>query len=154
MALLGFVVLLGIAVNNGIILIDAVGVLRSRFGFRRERAVLTAARSRVRPILMTTATTLLGVLPLALEFGGDFEIWPPFAITVLGGLSVSMVSTLILIPVVYMGLDQIGDWLADLGFIGVVFSLLSTAAAGYGVYIRYESVFWAALSIFPIWPRS
>ncbi len=151
MALLGFVVLLGIAVNNGIILIDAVGVLRSRFGFRRERAVLTAARSRVRPILMTTATTLLGVLPLALEFGGDFEIWPPFAITVLGGLSVSMVSTLILIPVVYMGLDQIGTWLADLGIVGVVLSLLATVAAGYGVYTRYESVFWAALSILPIW---
>ncbi len=151
MALLGFVVLLGIAVNNGIILIDAVGVLRSRFGYRRERAVLAAARSRVRPILMTTATTLLGVLPLALVFGGDFEIWPPFAITVLGGLSVSMVSTLILIPVVYMGLDQIGAWLADMGFIGVTLSLLATAAAGYGVYTRYDSVFWAALSILPIW---
>ena len=151
MALLGLIVLLGIAVNNGIILIDAVGVLRTRFGFRRERAVLTAARSRVRPILMTTATTLLGVLPLALEYGGDFEIWPPFAITVLGGLSVSMVSTLILIPVVYMGLDQIGAWLADMGVIAVTLSLLATAAAGYGVYVRYESVFWATLSILPIW---
>ena len=151
MALLGFIVLLGIAVNNGIILIDAVGVLRSKFGFRRERAVLAAARSRVRPILMTTATTLLGVLPLALEFGGDFEIWPPFAITVLGGLSVSMVSTLILIPVVYMGLDQIGDWLADMGFAGVTLSLLATAASGYGIFVRYESIFWASLSIIPIW---
>lgn len=151
MALLGFIVLLGIAVNNGIILIDAVGVLRSRFGYRRERAVLAAARSRVRPILMTTATTLLGVLPLALEFGGDFEIWPPFAITVLGGLSVSMVSTLILIPVVYMGLDQIGDWLADMGLIGVALSLLATAATGYGIYVRYESIFWAGLSIIPLW---
>ena len=62
MALLGFVVLIGIAVNNGIILIDAVTGLRQR-GFRRERAVLAAGRSRVRPILMTSATTLLGIFP-------------------------------------------------------------------------------------------
>ena len=97
MALLGFIVLIGIAVNNGIILIDAIGTLRDTEGFRRERAVLVAGRSRVRPILMTSATTLLGVLPLALDFGGDYEVWPPFAITVLGGLAVSMVSTLIFV---------------------------------------------------------
>ena len=76
MALLGFIVLIGIAVNNGIILIDAISTLRKE-GCRRERAVLAAGRSRVRPILMTSATTLLGVMPLALDFGGDYEVWPP-----------------------------------------------------------------------------
>ena len=151
MALLGLIVLIGIAVNNGIILIDAVGTLRVRHGFPRERAVLDAGRSRVRPILMTSATTLLGVLPLSLTFGGDFEIWPPFAITVLGGLSVSMLSTLIFVPVAYMGLDQIKDWLRDIGLVGGV---LATAAAGvsaYGIHTRYESVFWTSLSALPLW---
>ena len=150
MALLGFVVLIGIAVNNGIILIDAVTSLRKR-GFRRERAVLTAGRSRVRPILMTSSTTLLGVFPLALEFGGDFEIWPPFAITVLGGLAVSMVSTLIFVPVAYMGIDQVREWLRHIGWFGVS---LATAAAGviiYGVQYRYESYFWTALAAVPAW---
>jgi multidrug efflux pump subunit AcrB/ABC-type multidrug transport system ATPase subunit len=151
MALLGFIVLVGIAVNNGIILIDAIGTLRTKRGFRRERAVLTAGRSRVRPILMTSATTLLGVLPLALKFGGDFEIWPPFAITVLGGLTVSMFSTLIFIPVVYMGLDQVKTWLEDIGFVGVALATLAAAAGAYGTYTRYESLFWGVLVLLPFW---
>ena len=151
MALLGFIVLLGIAVNNGIILIDAIATLRSRRGFRRERAVLTAGRSRVRPILMTSATTLLGVLPLSLEFGGDFEIWPPFAITVLGGLAVSMVSTLIFVPVAYMGIDQVKEWLKQIGWFGVLLATTAAAAVTYGVYVRYNSYFWAALVAAPAW---
>ncbi len=151
MALLGFIVLIGIAVNNGILLIDAVGTLRSRDGYRRERAVLEAGRSRVRPILMTSATTLLGVMPLALKFGGDFEIWPPFAITVLGGLSVSMLSTLIFIPVVYMGLDQVVRWLVETGVPGVVLGTLVGGAATYGVYTRYDSLFWTCLVALPFW---
>jgi len=151
MALLGFVVLVGIAVNNGIILIDAIGTLRSKAGFRRERAVLAAGRSRVRPILMTSATTLLGVLPLALKFGGDYEIWPPFAITVLGGLTVSMFSTLIFIPVVYMGLDQVKRWLVDIGAVGVTVATLAAIGGSYGIYTRYESLFWGAMVVLPLW---
>jgi len=151
MALLGFIVLVGIAVNNGIILIDSIGTLRNKRGFRRERAVLTAGRSRVRPILMTSATTLLGVLPLALKFGGDYEIWPPFAITVLGGLTVSMLSTLIFIPVVYMGLDQVKNWLVDIGAVGVGIASLAAIAGAYGVYTRYESMFWGTLVLLPLW---
>ncbi|MDA0747723.1 MAG: efflux RND transporter permease subunit, partial [bacterium] len=151
MALLGFIVLLGIAVNNGIILIDAIGTLRTRSGFRMERAVLAAGRSRVRPILMTSGTTLLGVLPLALKFGGDYEIWPPFAITVLGGLSVSMLSTLIFIPVVYMGLDQARRWLKEIGPVGILFSGMVSGVAAYGIYVRYESIFWASLCLLPVW---
>ncbi|MGA1197503.1 MAG: efflux RND transporter permease subunit, partial [Candidatus Latescibacterota bacterium] len=133
MALLGFIVLLGIAVNNGIMLIDAINTMRTDHGFRRERAVLFAGRSRVRPILMTSATTLLGVMPLALKFGGDYEIWPPFAITVLGGLSMSMLSTLIFIPVVYMGLDQVKDWMREIGRVNIVISGLLTVGCVYGI---------------------
>jgi len=150
MALLGFVVLIGIAVNNGIILIDAVSSLRKR-GYRRERAILTAGRSRVRPILMTSSTTLLGVFPLALEFGGDFEIWPPFAITVLGGLAVSMVSTLIFVPVAYMGIDQVREWLRHIGWVGVGLATSAAAVITYGVQYRYESYFWTALAAVPVW---
>jgi len=150
MALLGFVVLIGIAVNNGIILIDAVTSLRKR-GFRRERAVLAAGRSRVRPILMTSSTTLLGVFPLALEFGGDFEIWPPFAITVVGGLAVSMVSTLIFVPVAYMGIDQVRDWLRRIGWLGVGLATAAAALTTYGVQYRYESYFWTSLAAVPAW---
>ena len=150
MALLGFIVLLGIAVNNGIILIDAVTSMRKR-GFRRERAVLAAGRSRVRPILMTSSTTLLGVFPLALEFGGDFEIWPPFAITVVGGLAVSMVSTLIFVPVAYMGIDQVRDWLRRMGWLAVGIATVATAASTYGVQYRYESYFWTSIAMVPLW---
>jgi|TARA_B100000678_G_scaffold216849_1_gene184165 multidrug efflux pump subunit AcrB/ABC-type multidrug transport system ATPase subunit len=150
MALLGFVVLIGIAVNNGIILIDAVTSMRKQ-GFRRERAVLTAGRSRVRPILMTSSTTLLGVFPLTLSFGGDFEIWPPFAITVVGGLAVSMVSTLIFVPVAYMGIDQVTDWLRRMGWLGVGIASSMTMAATYGVQYRYESYFWTSIFAVPLW---
>ncbi len=150
MALLGFAVLIGIAVNNGIILIDAVSTMRAN-GFRRERAILAAGRSRVRPILMTSATTLLGVFPLALEFGGDFEIWPPFAITVLGGLAVSMVSTLIFVPVAYMGIDQVREWLKRIGWLGVSGATLAAAAGTYGIYARYDSYFWPSLIAVPLW---
>ncbi len=151
MALLGFIVLLGIAVNNGIVLIDAIGNLRYRHGFRRERAVIAASRSRVRPILMTSATTILGVLPLALKFGGDYEIWPPFAITVLGGLAVSMVSTLVFIPVMYMGIDQIKAWLADIGWIGIVLGTAAAAGLTYWIDSYYQSLFWTCLLALPAW---
>ncbi len=151
MALLGFIVLIGIAVNNGIILIDAIGTLRDGEGFRRERAVLMAGRSRVRPILMTSATTLLGVLPLALDFGGDYEIWPPFAIAVLGGLAVSMVSTLIFVPVAYMGLDQVRIWLVGIGRVGVSFSTVVAAVSTGVLYMESDSYFWPALVALPLW---
>ena len=151
MALLGFIVLVGIAVNNGIVLIDAIGTLRTRHGFRRERAVMTASRSRVRPILMTSATTILGVLPLALKFGGDYEIWPPFAITVLGGLTVSMVSTLIFVPVIYMGIDQVKAWLADIGWIGIVLGTVAAGALIYWIDDYYQSLFWTSLLALPAW---
>ena len=151
MALLGFIVLLGIAVNNGIILIDAINTLRTRYGYRRERAVLAAGLSRVRPILMTSSTTLLGVLPLALQFGGDYEIWPPFAITVFGGLAVSMVSTLIFLPVAYMGLDQVTEWLRRLGVPALGGSIVAAMLVVYAIHVQYDSLFWTSLAVLPVW---
>ena len=75
------------------------------------------------------------MLPLALKFGGDYEIWPPFAITVLGGMAISMVSTLVFIPVMYMGIDQIKAWLADIGWFGIVLGTAAAAGVTYWVTI-------------------
>ena len=93
-----FTILLGVVVNNGIILIDYANILRKR-GYRRNRALMTAGMSRIRPILITSITTIAAMLPLAM---GDTEyagaIGAPFAITVIGGLFFSAMLTLILIP--------------------------------------------------------
>ncbi|KAB4824433.1 efflux RND transporter permease subunit, partial [Bacteroides thetaiotaomicron] len=100
--LTGFLILLGVVVNNGIILIDYANILRKR-GYRRNRALMTAGMSRIRPILITSITTIAAMLPLAM---GDTEyagaIGAPFAITVIGGLFFSAMLTLILIPTVCM----------------------------------------------------
>jgi HAE1 family hydrophobic/amphiphilic exporter-1 len=97
---LGVIMLLGIVVNNGIVLVDYTNLLRRR-GEKMADAITLAGRSRLRPVLMTTFTTLLGMLPMTLSRGIGSEIWSPLAITVIGGLLVSTLVTLILIPVVY-----------------------------------------------------
>ena len=108
--LMGFLILLGVVVNNGIILIDYSQLLREG-GFRRERALMTAGMSRIRPIFITTITTIIAMLPLAM---GDTEyagaIGAPFAITVIGGLAFSTLLTLLIIPTVYMGLENALKW--------------------------------------------
>ena len=101
--MIGFLILLGVVVNNGIILIDYANILR-RCGYRRNRALMTAGLSRIRPILITSVTTIVAMLPMAMgnsEYAG--AIGAPFAITVIGGLSFSALLTLILIPTVCMG---------------------------------------------------
>lgn len=108
--LMGFLILLGVVINNGIILIDYSNLLR-RNGYRRERALVTAGLSRVRPILITAITTIIAMLPLAM---GDTEyagaIGAPFAITVIGGLAFSTLLTLVIIPTVNMGLENTLEW--------------------------------------------
>ena len=108
--LMGFLILLGVVVNNGIILIDYSQLLREG-GFRRERALMTAGMSRIRPIFITTITTIIAMLPLAM---GDTEyagaIGAPFAITVIGGLAFSTLLTLLIIPTGYMGLENARKW--------------------------------------------
>src|SRR5206468_4817626 len=91
--------------KNAIVLIDAVNMLRSE-GMPREEALIEAGLRRMRPILMTTATTILGLLPMAMGLGEGAELRGPLAVTVIGGLSVSTVLTLLVIPVIYTLLDR------------------------------------------------
>jgi HAE1 family hydrophobic/amphiphilic exporter-1 len=103
--LIGAILLAGIVVNNAIVLIDLINQLRAK-GMAKMEAIMEGGRLRLRPILMTTLTTTLGLLPLALGFGEGAEIRSPMAITVIGGLTVSTVLTLIVIPVVYSLVDR------------------------------------------------
>lgn len=100
MAMIGIIILLGIVVKNGIVLIDYTILMRER-GMSVIDATVTAARSRLRPILMTTLTTVLGMLPMALGRGEGSEMWRSLGMTVCWGLSISTLVTLVLIPTIY-----------------------------------------------------
>jgi len=101
---LGMIMLAGIVVNNAIVLVDYINTLKAR-GLGRREAILTAGSVRLRPILMTTATTTLGLAPMALGFGEGAEIRTPMALAVIGGLVASTGLTLVVIPVVYQFVD-------------------------------------------------
>jgi HAE1 family hydrophobic/amphiphilic exporter-1 len=103
-SLIGVIVLAGIVVNNAIILVDYTNLLRAR-GFELEEAVVTAARTRRRPILMTAFTTILAMTPMALGLGEGSELNSPMARSVIGGLAASTFLTLVIIPVVYMSFE-------------------------------------------------
>lgn len=107
MALLGAMMLIGIVVKNGIVLIDYTILCREREMTVRE-AVVTAGRSRLRPILMTTLTTVLGMVPLAIGRGEGAEMWNAMGMTVAWGLSVSTLVTLVLIPILYSIFADLG----------------------------------------------
>lgn len=100
MAMIGILILIGVVVKNGIVLIDYLILCRER-GMNIVDAAVTAARSRLRPILMTTLTTVLGMIPMAIGTGEGSEMWRSLGITVAWGLTVSTVVTLILIPTIY-----------------------------------------------------
>ena len=100
MSLLGGIMLIGIVVKNGIVLIDYTMLCRER-GMSALRAAVVAGRSRLRPVLMTTLTTILGMVPMAVSQGEGAEMWRPLGISVIGGLTVSTILTLILVPVLY-----------------------------------------------------
>ncbi len=104
-AFIGIIMLAGIVVNNAIVLVDFVNQLRSQ-GQAKFEALMEAGSARLRPILMTTLTTALGLLPMAIGFGEGAEVRAPMAITVIGGLLVSTLLTLVVIPVVYSLLDR------------------------------------------------
>lgn len=104
--LTGFIILIGIVVNNSIILIDYTSQLR-RQGNRKQRALIIAGISRLRPILITAITTIVAMIPLALGTGEFVSgLGAPFAITVIGGLTMSTLLTLIIIPTLYSGLED------------------------------------------------
>jgi HAE1 family hydrophobic/amphiphilic exporter-1 len=107
-AALGMIMLAGIVTNNAIVLLDAVNQARAR-GMDKVTALIVAGRTRLRPILITKVTTILGLLPMALGFGEGAEIRAPMAITVIGGLTIATLLTLIVIPVMYATLDRKED---------------------------------------------
>lgn len=112
-ALIGVIMLAGIVVNNAIILVDYINILRRR-GLDRNEAIMQGAPSRIRPIFMTTLTTVLGLVPLALGIGEGAEMQAPLAIVVIFGLACSTVFTLLLVPVMYTYLDDFSNWLKRL----------------------------------------
>jgi HAE1 family hydrophobic/amphiphilic exporter-1 len=107
-AFLGVIVLLGIVVNNAIVLVDYTNLLRREHGLGLHRAVVTAGMRRMRPILMTTITTVLGLAPMALGIGEGAELQVPMARVVIGGLAASTMITLVFIPVMYVLLEELG----------------------------------------------
>jgi HAE1 family hydrophobic/amphiphilic exporter-1 len=100
MSLLGGVMLIGIVVKNGIVLIDYIHMLRER-GQSVVQAVVNSAKSRLRPVLMTTLTTILGMVPMAIGTGQGSEMWRPLGISIIGGLTIATVMTLVVVPSVY-----------------------------------------------------
>jgi hydrophobic/amphiphilic exporter-1 (mainly G- bacteria), HAE1 family len=104
--LMGFMLLAGLVVNSAIILVDLTNRLRSQ-GVGLLRAIITSGGQRLRPILMTTSTTILGFLPLALNKTEESALWSPLAITLIGGLLVSTVMTLFIVPSVYLLLEEL-----------------------------------------------
>jgi HAE1 family hydrophobic/amphiphilic exporter-1 len=105
---LGIVMLIGIVVKNGIVLVDYTNLMRDR-GYRLNDAIAMSGASRLRPVLMTAFTTLLGMLPMALSKGEGSEMWQPLGIVVIGGLLVSTFITLIIVPVVYGLISRSGE---------------------------------------------
>ncbi len=97
---LGLLLLIGVVVNNAIVLVDYINILRAR-GHGMIEAVQEAGRTRLRPVLMTAITTIVALLPMALARGQGSEVWNPLGATILGGLLVSTLVTLVLVPVIY-----------------------------------------------------
>jgi hydrophobic/amphiphilic exporter-1 (mainly G- bacteria), HAE1 family len=107
-AALGAVLLVGIVVKNGIVLVDYINLMRDR-GFELNHAIIESGKSRLRPVLMTALTTMLGMLPMALSKGEGSEIWSPMGIAVIGGLIFSTVITMIVVPVIYAVIAKKGE---------------------------------------------
>lgn len=111
MGQIGILILMGIVVNNGIVLLDHTNHLR-RGGMSRDEAIMQAGRDRLRPILMTAATTIIGLLPLALRGPNTAGIfYYPLARTVMGGLMSSAILTLLVLPFVSLGVEGVANWL-------------------------------------------
>ncbi len=111
-SMVGLILLSGIVVNNGIVMIDYIKILQAR-GLSRHEAIVQGATRRLRPILMTAFTTILSMVPLALELGSGSETWSPMARTVIGGLTMSTFLMLFVVPSIYM---LINKGVGNLGF--------------------------------------
>ena len=114
MAYIGIIMLGGIAVNNAIILIDRINQLRES-GMNRKEAIVMAGSQRIRPILMTSLTTILALLPLTIGFGESASLRSPMALAVIGGMISSTLLTLVVIPCVYWVFDSFSKWVTRTG---------------------------------------
>ena len=140
--LIGFLILLGVVVNNGIILIDYSRILR-RQGYTKYRALIMSGISRIRPILITSITTIIAMLPLALgEAEYVVSIGQPFAVTVMGGLAFATILTLFYIPTMSAGLESVLDWFRNLktGIKVVQIVLMITVAIF--IFLSIEGMLW------------
>ena len=146
--LTGFLILLGVVVNNGIILIDYTQILRKR-GYSRNRAVISAGMARMRPILITAITTIIAMFPLAM---GDMEyvstIGAPFAITVIGGLAVSTLLTLIFIPTLYTALEDALTWIRQLRPTIKIIQAVLFISCCYFIFSGVDSISYQLLYLF------
>ena len=144
--LTGFLILLGVVVNNGIILIDYTNILRKR-GNRAHRALMTAGVARLRPILITAATTIIAMLPLAM---GQAEyvstIGASFAITVIGGLTLSTLLTLIFIPTFYTGLENALRWFYSLKLKNKILQLIIFILLIVFIYTYIDQFLWKLIT--------
>ena len=107
MSLIGAIMLIGIVVKNGIVLIDYISLNRER-GMSIRRAVIDGGRSRLRPVVMTTLTTILGMVPMAVGTGQGSEMWRPMGVAVIGGLTFSTILTLLFVPTLYCIFAYVG----------------------------------------------
>ena len=105
MVMIGVILLAGVVVNNAIVLIDFIKTMRTR-GYDKEYAIIYSCETRLRPILMTTMTTVFGMIPMALGLGEGSEFYRGMAITVIFGLAFSTILTLVLIPILYSVVDS------------------------------------------------
>ena len=105
---LGLVLLVGIVVKNGIVLVDYINLMRER-GYKLNEAIQMSGESRLRPVLMTAFTTILGMVPMAVSNGEGAEMWQPLGIVVIGGLTVSTFLTLLIVPVLYAIFSRSGE---------------------------------------------
>lgn len=105
--MIGMIMLVGIVVKNGIVLVDYINLNRER-GIAVINAVVSGGKSRLRPVLMTTLTTILGMVPMAIGGGQGSEIWQPMGVAVIGGLTVSTLLTLVIVPVLYCVFAGVG----------------------------------------------
>jgi HAE1 family hydrophobic/amphiphilic exporter-1 len=112
MAMIGIMILIGVVVNNGIVLIDHINNLRQN-GMPRNQAIVEGGRDRLRPILMTVATTIVGLAPLAIsttQVGGDGPPYFPMARAIIGGLAFSTIVSLLVVPALYAAFDSMSAW--------------------------------------------
>ncbi len=144
--LMGFLILLGVVVNNGIILIDYTNILRKR-GNRVHRALMTAGVARLRPILITASTTIVAMIPLAM---GKAEfvsvIGATFAITVIGGLTLSTLLTLIFIPTFYIGLESALKWIYSLDWKTKVTQFVIFGVLIFLIYTNIDKFLWQLIT--------